>query len=147
MLWPQWKDPGSERGANTAKVVGSIPVWAICLRAGLEDPSGPLAALTILWFCGNNWFLKNWRSGDVPHRWQRNSHKKNRNKTKKHSGTGTQLHPYIIPSYYPPERENKLRDMSTYRTPSQQSLCPVINNSGIYRGYPFVLPILALTTP
>lgn len=73
--------------------------------------------------------------------------KKNRNETKKHSGTGTQLHSYIRPSYHPPERENKPSDTSIYCIHSQQSLCSVVSNSGIYHGYPFVLPILTLTIP
>lgn len=31
----------SEHGANSARAVGSVPVWAINLRVGLSDLAGP----------------------------------------------------------------------------------------------------------
>lgn len=37
-----------EHGVNSAKVVGSIPIWVIHSRAGLNGPSGSLPTQSIL---------------------------------------------------------------------------------------------------
>lgn len=40
-----------EQDTANAKVTGSMSVWAIHLRSGLNDPSGSLPTQSILWFC------------------------------------------------------------------------------------------------
>lgn len=51
-LWSWDKDNHKElkQGPDNTKVVGSIPVWAIHFRGGLDDFSGSLPTQTILWF-------------------------------------------------------------------------------------------------
>lgn len=39
----------SEHGANNAQVMGSIPVWAMHLGVGLNDPCTSLPTQNILW--------------------------------------------------------------------------------------------------
>lgn len=43
-LIPAWSEPG----ANNTKAVGSVPLWALNLGAGLDDPSESLPIEKIL---------------------------------------------------------------------------------------------------